>query len=396
MEKALERDDRAQLLVLDLASFWLNISGSAMSFALVYHYRRIFGLPPANIGLSVSINTISYFIGCMILSPVVRALKPRYCVSISLCGMSLFLFLFSNSTALSIAYACIFIYGLFNSLLWPAVEMWISRGREGRALSAATGSFNFSWSFGAGLSSYIGGLLVSHSTYAAFRFTEIVYVTTMAFLLFMSTINPTIRAAQSEKVQNRRSNETDHSTPLRFFCWINATISNAIVSMVGIIFPLYALDVLGISEKETGALLLVRGFATCGMFVILGRTNGWRFNKKLILAVTFSLAAMSLFGATIHTKLLFILFFFGLGLIHACAYNMSMFHGISGALKRSRRAGIHETILALGSISGVVSGGYLYQRYSFSTTLFVIGIVSLIAFVGECVAMGVLSQRNVV
>jgi predicted MFS family arabinose efflux permease len=75
---------------------------------------------------------------------------------------------------------------------------------------------------------------------------------------------------------------------------------------------------------------------------------------------------------------------------------MSMFHGISGALKRSRRAGIHETILALGSISGVVSGGYLYQRYSFSTTLFVIGIVSLIAFVGECVAMGVLSQRNVV
>lgn len=394
MANTLDRSDRVQLAVLDLASFWLNIAGSVMGFALVYHYRRVFGLSPSSIGFSVSLSTFSYFLGCMCFTPIIRSLKPRYCVSISLVGMSVLLFLFLQTRSLGLAYLYIFIYGLCNSLLWPAVEMWLSRGKEGRALSVATGSFNFSWSIGAGLSSYVGGVLVSHSTFTAMWFTIIVYLVITLFLLVMATVNPSIRATQSETVQNRQEGKTDQSTPLRFFCWINAALANAAVCMVGNTFPLYAQDVLAVNEKVTGALLLVRGFSTCAVFLLLGRTNRWRFNRPMIILIPLALSVTSFIAPLFQGKFALSWYFLSIGVLFACAYTMSMFHGISGALHRSKRAGVHETVLALGSITGVIAGGWLYQRYSFNVALSVVGAVSLVAFIGEGIGMFALGKRE--
>lgn len=387
MNNTLERNDLIQLVVLDFASFWLNIAGSVVSFTLVYHYRRVFGLLPANIGLSVSINTISYFIGCMVLSPVVRSLKPRYCVTISLLGMATFLYLFSRTSLLSFAYLEVFCYGSFNSLLWPSIEMWISRGKEGKALSTATGSFNISWSIGSSLSTWIAGLLVERSTYFAFGFSGFVYLSITVFLLSASAINPSIRAAQSEKVQNKQNHGEDHSTPLRFFCWINAALVNGGVALIGNIFPLYAQDVLGTDSAQTGALLIARGFSTFVMFFILGRTNFWRFNRKMILIIMACFSSLFFLASHIQNKYLFLPIFIGIGMVNACTYTMSMFHGISGSIKRSQRAAIHETVLNAGGVCGIITGGYVYQKFSFSTALLMIGIITGTAFVLELIGM---------
>ena len=394
MEFTKEKTDSLQFWVLNLSSFIAQLTIAMVNLAMVYHLRSSFALTADKIGIATSISTTTYLIFCILGSTYTTHFRPRNLVEISIGGMALSVWIFASTSHLGIAYAALALYGSFMSLLWPQIEGWFSRGKEGKQLNRVTNAFNFSWSFGVGISSYLAGLLVERSTtlpfYVALGLFGIVFL-----LIYLSSILvPGIRAMESEHKDNQMHAKTDTSTNLRFYCWIGIIIIYTGMSVILTIFPLYAQDVLKISESTTGLLLLIRGFTTCISFLLLGKSGFWQFKKRYIFLVQGLFAISCLFAIGFTSLVSYALFFFLFGILFATAYDQSMFHGASGSVNRSQRMIIHEVLLTVGTIIGAVLGGYIYEVFSFSMVLRLIGTATLAILSVEMAVAFILQLRQ--
>lgn len=378
MEFAKEKVDSIQFWVLNVASFVAQLSIAMVNLAMVYHLRRFFHLSADKIGIAASVSTAAYLLFCILLSPYTVRYKPRNLVEVSLLGMAVSVGFFALTSSLAVAYASLAFYGGFMSLLWPQIEGWFSRGKEGKQLSHVSNSFNFSWSSGVGVSSLVAGLLIERSTTLPFFVSIALFLLVFLMIATSSALVPGIRAMKSEKEENQETDKVDESTPLRFYCWVGVIILYTGMSVIVTIFPLYAQDVLLISESFTGLLLLFRGVATCISFLLLGKFGFWHFKKRYIFLVQtlFALSCLVLTGFS--SMVAYGLFFLLFGILFATAYTQSMFHGASGSINRSQRMIIHEVLLTVGSIIGAVLGGYLYEKFSFSLVLLSIGLGTIV------------------
>jgi len=373
-----QKSDTIQFWVLNTASFFANMAITMMALSLVYYLRSVFSLRPSEIGIGTSVSTFSYLVGCLSLGGVVRRMKPRHAVMLALLGMCAMLLVFVKAEKLAIAYIGLALYGVFMSMLWPSIEAWFSRGKEGEALNKVSNSFNFSWSFASGIANLLAGVLVEQSVSLSFwvgigmLFSVCLYVTLFAYFV------PGMRAMTSEDVSIHQEKTDDHSTPLRFFCWVGIVLVYTGMSVVQNIFPLYAQDVLHVSESVTGMLLLLRGVMTCFTFVFLARTHFWQFSRKTILFTQLAFALLCFWGAMIRSVFWFAGFFLFFGVDFAFGYSLSMFHGVAGCVERSRRMAIHEILLTVGQITGSILGGYIYQNQSFSRILTLYGVSALV------------------
>ncbi|HAF86272.1 MAG TPA: MFS transporter [Sphaerochaeta sp.] len=396
MEFTKEKVDTLQFWVLNVASFVAQLSIAMVNLAMVYHLRGVFRLTADKIGIAASISTGSYLLFCILLSSYTVHFKPRNLVEISLLGMAASVGFFASTANLGVAYVCLAFYGASMSLLWPQIEGWFSRGKEGSQLSRVSNAFNFSWSSGVGVSSFVAGILVERSTTLPFFVSIALFLLVFLMIATSSALVPGIRAMKSEKEENRTSDKIDESTPLRFYCWIGVIILYTGMSVILTIFPLYAQDVLLISESFTGLLLLFRGVATCISFLLLGKFGFWHFKKRYIFLVQslFALSCLVLTGFS--SMVAYGLFFFLFGILFATAYAQSMFHGASGSINRSQRMIVHEVLLTVGTIIGAVLGGYLYELFSFSLVLMAIGIGTLVVVLFELSVAFARSKRAVI
>ncbi len=388
------KSDTVQFWLLNIASFFSQLVIAMVNLALVYHLRHFFALRADQIGLAASITPASYLVFCLIGGRHTPHFRPRHLVEASLLGMAVSVTLLALTRVLAVAYLALVLYGAFMSLLWPQVEAWFSRGKEGEALNRVANAFNVSWSLGVGLSSYAAGLLVEISTTTAFVVGIAVFIAVFAMIAVVSARVPGIRAVDSERRVNRREKPVDQSTPLRFYAWGGIITLYTGMSIILTIFPLYAQDVLLISESTTGLLLLFRGVSTCAAFFLLGKLQFWHFKRRWIFAVQGAFGALCLAAVRFHSIALFSLFFILFGVLFAFAYTQSMFHGVSGAVHRSRRMIIHEVLLTVGTILGAVGGGAIYERLSFSSLLGVSGIVALTVVAAEMIGALALERRS--
>ena len=388
------KSDTVQFWVLNLASFFSQLVIAMVNLALVYHLRHFFALRADQIGAAASITPASYLVFCLIGGRHAPRFRPRHLVEASLVGMAASVALLAITRHLAIAYLALVLYGACMSLLWPQIEAWFSRGKEGEALNRVANAFNVSWSLGVGLSSYAAGLLVERSTTSVFFVAIAVFVAVYLMIAVVSSLVPGIRAVDSERRANRREKPVDRSTPLRFYAWGGIITLYTGMSIILTIFPLYAQDVLLLSESTTGFLLLFRGVSTCLSFFLLGKLRFWHFKRRWIFAVQIAFGALCLAATRFHGPGLFSLFFTLFGALFAFAYTQSMFHGVSGAVHRSRRMIIHEVLLTVGTILGAVGGGAIYERLSFSALLLVSGIVAWAVVAAEMIGALALEGRS--
>ena len=372
------KTDAIQFWVLNISSFLAQLTIAMVNLALVYHLRSAFALGADGIGLAASISPATYLLFCILLSPYTVHYRPRHLVQLSLLGMAFAVFLFVSTHSLPVAYLALALYGGFMSLLWPQIEGWFSRGKEGASLNRVANAFNFSWSFGVGVSSYIAGLLVEFSTAMPFFVGLLLFGVVYLIIVISSALVPGIRAVQSEHAENKTNSKVDQSTPLRFYAWAGIIALYSGMSVILTIFPLYAQDVLAISESQTGLLLLIRGVATCLTFLALGKLEFWHFKKRYIFLVQILFALFCLLATNFKSPLPYAFFFLVFGFLFAFAYDQSMFHGASGSVNRSQRMIIHEVLLTIGTILGAVGGGYVYENLSFSRLLFVVALSTLV------------------
>ena len=148
------------------------------------------------------------------------------------------------------------------------------------------------------------------------------------------------------------------------------------MSLILTIFPLYAKEVLGISESTTGFLLLIRGVTTCFSFMALGLTGFWQFRKRYIFLTQILFSVLCLAAVRVESIGGYAVFFFLFGIVFAAGYSQSMFHGASGCLNRSERMIVHEVLLTVGTIFRAIFGGYIYERFTFQPVLLLFGVIA--------------------
>ncbi|NLZ76814.1 MAG: MFS transporter [Spirochaetales bacterium] len=372
-----------QFHTINLASFFSQLAIAMINLTLVYHLRYHYDLSSSMIGLAAASAPTSYLVSCLIKGKLPSNLRPRHAIMLSLAGMSASILVLSSVHHLAITYLCLFLYGMWMSFLWPHVEEWFSRGKEGKELGRAVNGFNVSWSLGVALSSYLAGLLIERSTILAFLVSIGLFVMVFIGIRVVSTLVPAIRMVPGETTHIETSGLTDSSTPLRFYAWVGIVVLYSGMSIILTIFPLYAHEELLLRESHVGLLLLIRGITSCIGFFLLGRFSFWHFRKSLIFLVQ-GLFALLCFSALRFSSLFFYGFFFLLfGILFSFAYAQSIFHGSSGAVRRSERMIIHEVLLTIGTILGSVGGGWLYQKFGFSNVLFSVGTLGAAAVGGE-------------
>ncbi len=385
MDFSKKTTDEIQFWVLNIASFVAQLTIAMINLALVYHLRRVFHLGADRIGIAASINPAIYLVFCLVGSKYTVHFRPRHLVETSLVGMGVSIAILATTAHIGVAYAALGLYGASMSLLWPQIEGWFSRGKEGKQLSRTANAFNFSWSFGAGLSSYLAGILIERSTTLPFTVGLFLFAFVFLLIYLSSLLVPGIRAVQSEHQENKENGKIDESTPLRFYSWVGIIILYTGMSIVITIFPLYAQDKLGITESQTGLLLLIRGVVTCISFLVLGKMHFWHFKLRYIFLSQALFGLSCLLAIRIATPAPYALFFFMFGALLALAYDQSMFHGASGSVNRSFRMIIHEVLLTIGAILGAVGGGFIYEQYSYGAVLSVVGLATLVTVTVEMI-----------
>jgi DHA1 family multidrug resistance protein-like MFS transporter/DHA1 family quinolone resistance protein-like MFS transporter len=379
------KSDTIQFYTINLASFFSQLAIAMINLTLVYHLRYHYDLPSAMIGLAAAMSPTSYLLSCLVKGRLPSNLRPRHAIMLSLAGMGTSILVLLSVHNLAVTYLCLFLYGMWMSFLWPHVEEWFSRGKEGEALSRAANGFNVSWSLGVAISSYLAGLLIERSTILAFLVSISFFVVVFVGIWVVSILVPAIRMVPGETTHIETSQLSDRSTPLRFYAWIGIVVLYGGMSIILTIFPLYAHEELLLRESHVGLLLLIRGITSCISFYLLGRFSFWHFKKSLIFLVQ-ALFALLCFSALRFSSLLFYgIFFLLFGVLFSFAYTQSIFHGSSGAIRRSERMIIHEILLTIGIILGSIGGGWFYQKFGFTNVLLAVGTLGAIAVGGELI-----------
>lgn len=363
--------------VINISSFMAQFTIAMVNLALVYRMRNHFHLSAQMVGVSASIYAVTYLVACLVLSPLTHRLKPPQSVTISMLLMVGAIGVILLTNQIGVAFAALVVYGGAMAFLWPQIEVWLARGKEGQELNRATSNFNVSWSLGLALSPLLTGALVETGT-------TLPLILAMALFLGVAILIGVARrtvfdedSSVSEHTRIQNYEGVDQSTPLRFISWAGVLTVYTALGITLTIFPLYAQDQNLFSEAVVGSLLSVRGLVTMVMFVVLGRSKRWHFKRWLIILVQVAVALLLAGGIFAKTYLHYLFFFSIYGLLFAFAYSMSIFHGASGSLHLSQRMMIHEVLLTLGNIIGAIFGGGIYQKYGFSRVLLIasIGVV---------------------
>lgn len=361
-------------LILILSSFFAQFSINMVNFALIYYMRDSYQLSATAIGVVTSIYTFTYIAGCLLLKKPLEPLKRKNKAIISLMGMAITALVVILQSSFAVLCFMQALYGLFMSLLWPNVEAWLSYGLEGNALSKIMGQFSFAWSFGAALSTFIGGWLAEINQVIPLALGTLLFCTLSALLATIKDEGRgTVEVKKTEVIE-------DHSTKLRYFCYLGVMITYALYALIVNIFPLYASASFGYDEGITGTMLLSRGLVSCLSFLLLAKINWWQFNKAVIVMTQVCVCLLLILFSKMTSVLGFCVFFILFGFVFALSYQLSIFHGAAGAPsdKREGRMVTHEVALNIGMISASLSGGIIYEKLSFSLILYIFASISLL------------------
>ncbi len=373
--------DSKQILFLSSISLMSQMLISMINLSLVYYLRDVFQFSPSLIAISVSTFSISYVIFCLLLEKPSNNFSPRHIIFVALFGMALSIFFFLNSNSFFMIIMSLILYGAFMALLWPPMETWYSRGREKKELNKAISYFNLSWELGMSIAPIFCGLLNQINVSLPIVIGIIFFFLLSINVLLITNKVPYLKAVESEKQYIKQNSLKDESTPLRFLSWAAIILGYFFLGMLLNIFPLYGREVLLINETKIGVLLWSRGIISCVAFYYLGKRGFWHFNRSLIIVGQLLLALLSYSSSFITSYNYWFIMFILFGFIFSLIYMQSIFHGVSGAINRSRRMMIHEVLLTAGMVLGSIFGGYIYEKVDFSTVMvdFSIFMIAVIA-----------------
>ena len=367
------------------SAFLFSIGEGMAGLGLVFFMRQVYGASAGLIGAMVASGTLVYVAGCLLVRPLFDRVRPRFLLIGSCTVLVVTLSLLVLVRSIPLTFLLLALNKLATGLFWPPVMGWVSHGYEGKALGRQMSRFNLSWSSGLALSPIPAGFLSERSASLALAVTVGIDLLVLLLIGAAALLLPGIRTDEyrEQRGADPVGEGPDRSTFLRFPAWVGVFTSYVAGGMIFTIFPIFARDTLLLREGLVGALLSVRVVFQAVGFLVLGRLSFWHFRGRYALFGQLFLALVLAALAAGRAPLLIGSMFALLGLAASFYYANSLFHGVSGSLRRARRMAIHEALLTGGQITGSAAGGLLLQYASMQAVyLFCIG----------CAALGALTQ----
>ncbi len=390
------KQDSKQLLFLSIVSFFAQLFIASVNLSLVYYLNDVMNYNASIIAITVSSLSVSYVIFCLLLEKPTKKISPRNNIFISLFMMGVSILLFVSSTKYFFILINLILYGGFTAFLWPHMASWFSRGREDESLNRAISFFNLSWGFGSAFSSILCGILTEINVILPLVVSISAFFILSAIVKIMTYKLSYLKAVESEENYNKNSKLIDKSTSLRYYSWIAVFMTYFFFGMFTNIFPLYAKNDLMINETRIGILLWSKGIVSCIAFYYLGKKKFWHFKSSYIFGCKIALAILCFITAYCHSYYSFFICFMIFGFIYSMMYIQSIFHGVSGAINRTKRMTIHEVSLSLGLVLGSIVSGAIYDVFGFNNVLISLGVIFLIITIIELFIYFFNKQKNTV
>jgi MFS family permease len=340
------------------------------TFSMIFYARDEFQASSSLIGWLAALPHLCYFSGCFLFRPLYRLLLPRHSLILATAAAAVLLAGMLLVRSLHLLFVLYGLFGFSMSLFWPPLMGWLSFGKEERELNTTLGSFNLSWSGGNIIAPAIAGLLLQIGTGVPFRAAAVIMTAICLTVLTASLAVQGIRQdRQREPLRRGEKRLEDRSTPLRYPAWIGLCASYVVLGITMSAFLLYLREEIGLSETRIGLLILFRALFTTLGFAVLARFSFWHYKSRLMVLAQGSIIAVMALMIVLRTFFGFSLAMALFGLLFALSYNNSLFHGVSGSLRRSTRMAIHEGVLTAGMVAGSAIGGILYQSGRFARVL---------------------------
>jgi len=364
------------MLVIIPAAFINSLGIGTTSLGILFVVKDLYGASPALVGSLGALWSLSYFVGCIVLRRYTRWLRPRTAMLISYTGSFTVFAVFMVWPGLWQAFVAYAIYGFLNAFFWPPVMGWVTKDLEGSELSRASSYFSMSWSIGGIFSSFIAGVLSEIDKLLPLRFTIVLLCAGAVFVLATRYF---IRDTTSSVDNPAGAAITpDRSTPLRYPAWLGAFLFYMLMGVVFNVFPVFARDILVLKESRVGLLLMIRAITIAIGFFILGRTSFWQFKRGVLPAISVVSAVLLVFIALQRSMAGLIAGFAILGFLQSLIYSNALFYSTSGAPDRDKRVTIFEALMTAGQVSGSVSGGIIYQKFSMPVVFFGMSLLFII------------------
>jgi len=364
--------------VLYPISLVMALGSGMVNLGLVFYLRDFYQAPAGVIGSLSACQFLMYFLGCSLLRPLSGRLSPQRSLLVAascLGGIALGIRLVPSLPLTFVLYG---LFGYAFSLFWPPLMGWLSMGLEGKALNRVIAHYNLSWSSGVIISPYLTGLLAQHHPALPLALAGPLFLACAVAIFKLPPAPGAVSMRDRQEGAGDGELSRDASTHLRFPAWVGVFSAYAAISVMITIFPVYAQEHLGSSKSQVGLLLLIRALFVALGFMLMGRTHFWHFTIWPILLGQAVLAVLMALMPLARSLAWFIPALALLGLVMAYQNTSSVFHGVTGSVRRERRMAIHEATLTFGQILGAGAGGFIYQHASMAVVfLFLLALAVL-------------------
>ncbi len=368
--------------MLFAASFLLSVASGMESYALIFYVRDLFGVDRTAVGLISGALNLTYLAGILLFLRW-QAPHPRHVLALAAWVMAACIVVFLVFPSWTVTFVFHAAFGLAMALFWPRVMGWLSWGVEGKTLGRTMGLFNASWSAGAIVAPWLGGLAVEVTPQLPFLVAVALLVVLALLMPLGSRLFPAMKAPAPEAPPpspDQAGQPTLKPSPLRHRARLGVTAAYFLSGCLMFIFPAWAKDTLGFSESLTGALLLTRmAFANLG-FLAWGKWTFWHHRSWPLAVGLLGFAALSLVFPLGSEAWQFAVLFGFAGLLFSFLYSYALFHGVSGSVNRERSMTLHEAVLNIGLFLGTVLGGWVSQQWSMTAAFGVCAAVMLLVF----------------
>lgn len=264
-------------------------------------------------------------------------------------------------------YALLAVIGFMLAFFWPAVQATLADVAERETVTGHLGWFNIGWSTGKAAGFAVGGFLLAGLGFRA------LFLTAAAAFLAVAAIVVTLSRTRSAAVSIPTPGPEAAAAPgpepipaaalpdrlhrFRLAAWLGNAMAFGVGAVLNNHYPNW-LSVHGRSEALFGSYLGLVFASQTLTFAALTRFRGWRYRAAplLLAQVPLILVLLVLPRLEATAAILATAPLVGLGL--GTAYFGSLFYSVQDPSLRGRHAGVHESLLGVGSMILPVAGGW--------------------------------------
>ena len=245
------------------------------------------------------------------------------------------------------------INGFCLSLFWPPFQAWVADLQTGPGLARNIGSLNMSWTAAHLVGPILSGIVYSFQPRLPFVIAATISI--LVFLLTRASVQD-IRTRPAESIVTPETVEPNHRMGFLYATWVANFVSWFVIGSTRYQFPKLARE-LDILPRTIGVLMGCIAFSQFMGFFILRANDRWYFRKLFLFGAQFLAGAGILLLALSRNSLVFALALMLIGICNSVTYYSSLYYTVHLMQKKGRGAGIHESIVGSGALSGPILSG---------------------------------------